>query len=111
MKEVKQMFGRKKAKPRLFRGNADSVSRTGKRRVNRAKTGGMQRRYNRQSSKLKKAGFKFGGAKPMNRMNPTELAKMHKKANSGKYDVRTITEPPKWENESPREYVMFRRKS
>ena len=103
------MFGRKRNDIRIFSGT-DSISRTGKTRVNPSKVASMKRRYNKASRKLKRAGFKIGGAKPMNRMSPTELAKINKKMKSGKYEVRTLTEPPKWENERPREYVLFRRK-
>lgn len=105
-----ELFGRKRNDIGIFTGT-DTVSRTGKTRINPSKVASMKRRYNKQSRRLKKAGFKIGGAKPMNRMNPTELAKINKKIKSGNYDVRTLTEPPKWENERPREYVLFRRKS
>lgn len=104
-----EVFGRKRQDYGLFSGS-DSVSRTGKKRIDPAKVASMKRRYAKQSRKLKKAGFKIGGAKPMNRMTSSELAKINKKIKSGKYEVRTMTEPPKWENERPREYVLFRRK-
>ena len=91
--------------------NQQTVSRVGKKRVNQAKVGRLNRQYNKNLSKLKRSGFKITGAKPINKMNHSEYMKAMQKAKSGKYEIRTLTQAPKWENEPPREYLLLRRKN
>jgi hypothetical protein len=90
--------------------NQQQVSRSGKKRVNQAKVGRLNRSYNKSLSKLKRSGFKITGAKPINRMTHSEYQKAMQKAKSGNYEIRTLTQAPKWVNESPREYLLLRRK-
>jgi hypothetical protein len=104
-------FFRSSKKTVLPKWNHESVSRHGKKRANPAKVGRLNRSYNKDLAKLKRSGFKITGAKPINRMNHSEYQKAMLKAKSGKYDIRTLTQAPKWENEAPREYLLLRRKT
>lgn len=70
----------------------------------------MQRRYDRKVKALRKSGYKNAYSKPIQHMTPNERTKLNKRISSGKYEVRQIVSPPKWEGEMPREWVMLRRK-
>tara|TARA_B100000579_G_scaffold437969_1_gene470394 strand:- start:5264 stop:5608 length:345 start_codon:yes stop_codon:yes gene_type:complete len=104
-------FRRKRTKPvQLVASHDFKPKRTGKQKIDPVKTAGMQRRYDRKLSKLRKGGYKQAYSKPISHMNTTERNKLNKRISSGKYEVRMVTAPPKWRGESPREYAMLRRK-
>lgn len=86
-----------------------NLSRTGKKRVNSKHAKPMKRAYEKRLSKLKRKGFKLAGGKSWNFMTEKEMGKVKKKMDSGKYESRTITAPPVWRGEPPRDYIMLRR--
>tara|TARA_Y100000114_G_scaffold156811_1_gene185402 strand:- start:472 stop:795 length:324 start_codon:yes stop_codon:yes gene_type:complete len=105
------LFRKKKsAQIPLRRSGTFTPARKGKTRIDSRKIKHFNRKYNKQSAKLKKSGFKISGGKPINQMTHTEFQKLQKKVMSGKYDVQYIAQPPKWKNEPPREWAMLRRK-
>ena len=85
--------------------------RSGKVRVDRRASAGMQRRYERKRKALRRSGYKNAYSKPVSHMTSNERHKLQKKIDSGNYEIRTITSPPKWVGEMPREYVMYRRRN
>ena len=104
-------FSKKKSTTIPRRSGTFVPARKGKTRIDSRKIKHFNRRYNKDTSKLKSKGFKVSGAKPINQMSNTEFQKLQKKVKSGKYDVRYIAQPPKWNNEPPREWAMLRRRS
>lgn len=70
----------------------------------------MQRRYDRKKKALRKGGYSNAYSKPISHMTPAQKTKLNKRITSGKYEVRRIISPPKWEGEMPREWVFTRRK-
>jgi hypothetical protein len=105
------LFRKNKPNPLPRRSGTYTPARKGKTRIDSRKIKHFNRKYNKESSKLKSKGFKVSGAKPINQMSNTEFQKLQKKVKSGKYDVRYIAQPPKWNNEPPREWAMLRRRA
>ena len=105
---------RRRSKPKVkavsIRSNGIKPKRSGKVRIDSRKTAGMQRRYDRKKKSLRKSGYSNAYSKPISHMTPAEKAKLNKRIASGKYEVRKIVSPPKWEGEMPREWVFTRRK-
>ena len=103
-------FRRKKAPQRVKRNFTGQPKRYGKKRIDTRKTGGAQRRFNKRQGKLRSSGYVMASSKPINHLNDAEFRKFNKKMSSGKYEIRTLLAPPKWQGEAPREWVMWRRK-
>ncbi len=105
-------FRKKKTNPvRINKPIPSNLSRTGKTRVDQRKVRSFNRRFEKRSKQLTRKGFTRAGGKPVNQMSSREYAKLQKKVDSGKYDVETVLQPPKWKNEPPREWIMTRRKN
>ena len=105
------LFKRKPKKVQTInRVHTGQPARTGKKRINTRRTGAANRRFEKRQTKLRSAGYKMGSSKPINHLSVQEFRKFNKKISSGKYEVRKMLAPPKWVNESPREWVMIRKK-
>ena len=104
------LFKKKKTVQIPRRSGTFTPARRGKTRIDSRKIKHFNRKYNKQTAKLKKNGFKVSGGKPINQMTHTEFQKLQKKVKSGKYDVQYVAQPPKWNNEPPREWAMLRRR-
>mgnify|MGYP001179866391 FL=1 len=101
-------FRKNKSKNKPTRRFTGLPPRRGKKR-NRSEES-ARRSANKRIRKLTNSGYRKAVSKPANHMTDSEWRKFETKLAKADYDVQTVIEPGVWVGESPREWMMIKRR-